>query len=289
MSETKADVLCDENREHNFLDKTLAESAPFPSILIIGQSHSGKTVLTTELLYQFKKLNKFTSYYLVSPTARLSGDFACIPKKNRIDTFDEAWIEALKADQLRDMEAHKREPKRVPPAERICIIFDDIIANKRVRNSEAFDSLWTLGRHHNIALIVLSQTTKGLNPTARSNAHLLFVSRLRSETQRRFIIEEFLSTGSKKEGEQYFEEKTADTYSFLMIDLRSQKRGLEEFTCRVRLEKPTPKFKLPLQSEARKKRVDFFKSIGDIDPRVRVGFTGKSGAIARSEDGRIAW
>jgi hypothetical protein len=188
------------------------------SAVIYAPSGSGKTVITSDLLFHWKE--KWDQIYLFSPTSNISKDFKFIDIKNHINPTEMDWlseIERIKSEQTASIELLGKDK-----VSRVLMIFDDIINQKEIKSgrSTTFESLFILGRHFNIDTFILSQNSNigSLSLSIRNNANLL-ICRCRNTKSRKIVIEEYLSLTSTKDGEKLFKQATDLPFSFGVIDI----------------------------------------------------------------------
>lgn len=184
--------------EHFDIIKEMNDKRNFTAT-ITAKRRSGKTVLLRNLIYEIRSW--YSECWVFSETVEAQKeiyDFA--PDDHIINNFDEEKLLAIWNSQKEKALKAKAEKKDIP----LClIVFDDIIGDKRVRNSKVLNNFFILGRHYGTCVIVLSQYiggSKGLPPIVRSNCDFVVSFLLDAESDRELFIGQYLSVQSKKLG-----------------------------------------------------------------------------------------
>ena len=187
------------------------------SIIIVGRSGSGKTVLLHSLLNDKRFYSGFFDIMiLISPTAN-SDD---VQKKLGVDP---GFIitDLVKAVQvLTDLqESQEKEIKEngIEKSPRVAVIFDDVVANVKFMNSPAFTAQFIRSRHFNTTVFLLSQHWKRVPRICRLQASFLVFFGM-SESDAAMLAEEFSPKGITK---QKFQLLIEEPHSFLSISTKS--------------------------------------------------------------------
>lgn len=197
---------------------------PFPfSMIISGRSGSGKTVALMNILTKKSMYGKYFHYILVfSPTAGKYDDtykVLGLPKEN--------FIHDLTPESLNDIiEARKKliddkGIKWVARNRRVCIILDDIIANRNFLHSPEALVMFSLLRHYLCSVIILIQSYTKVPRALRiqANATIIFPSQ-RNEVE--IIKDELTPPGlSKKEFEKVISHCCEDRHSFFYVNQKA--------------------------------------------------------------------
>ena len=129
--------------------------------IIYGKRGTGKTHMLKHFLYENKKL--FDECYLFSETAHLQPkEYNFLPKHHIYRGYDESKLNDIYDKQEKDVQ-EKLANKKEKYIKDIVIIFDDVISNEKIRHSQAFNGLYTKGRHYHITPIILTQSIGGQN------------------------------------------------------------------------------------------------------------------------------
>ena len=195
---------------------------PF-SLAVYGMTGSGKTVAVLNLLTNPAMYGGgfFDEMYLFSATGKSDDSFDALElKKNHIITDD--MISKLKkiiATQKRDVER-----RGIDRAKKVCIIFEDLTANRKLMNSPDFIKAFVQNRHLSCSTIACCHKFNALIRTARMNAnhHWLFPC---SESEVSRVVDEHQPPAlTKKQFEElirYAFEATEDMpRPFLWINLK---------------------------------------------------------------------
>jgi len=133
-------------------------------LLVVGVSGSGKTVLVTHLVRTVYK-GYFDRVVIFSPTAENDPAYKGLTKKR--DFKKELKGEDL--EQLFQTQKNKVKAQGKVHAPRMLIIFDDIIADAKFMNTTAFQKAFYQSRHHNISIILNSQSYMRMPRSPRLN------------------------------------------------------------------------------------------------------------------------
>lgn len=164
-------------------------------------------------------------------------------KKSREQRAIQLEMEQKKAEE----EAEKaRERKR--PIKPVLIIIDDCAADPKLRKSQALNKLFISGRHLKIGVMILLQNINArdsVSPALRNNATLIVTARPRKQRDREYLVREWFSMGSEKEGEATLLELTEGDYNFVVVNLQKFARAktLTDFIYRYKATEP-PAFTL---------------------------------------------
>lgn len=193
----------------------------FPaSIIISGRSGSGKTQLILNMLSRPDLLgNYFHKIIIFSPTAGdLDDTYSSlkIPKENFVKKFDSSMLETILKN--RKAEIKKDGIEKVGKTNRVIILFDDMIAERKFLESKENLMMFTLLRHYLISVCVLSQSFKKIPRSIRVNANFVCIfPSLESEIA--IMIEEICPSGiQKKQFRKIIDYCTEGRYDFMTIN-----------------------------------------------------------------------
>ena len=200
--------------------------ARFPSSTCIsGRSGSGKTQLLLNLLTNDILLGNYFHYIIVySPTANSYDDTykaLNLPKENFVPDFGPDQLENL--IKARKSLIEKRGISWVAKHARVCIILDDIIANRSFLQSQTALKLFALLRHYLCSIFILIQSYTKLPRALRLNCNSTYIfPSTQSEVE--ILIDEVTPSGMKKRDfEKVIDYCTSDRYSFLSINNHAPK------------------------------------------------------------------
>ena len=181
-------------------------------LLIVAPSFGGKTTLILNLLKFYENVFKKSDLFLVSQTAFTDPSWkkAPIPVDNRIDSYDEAWLQDIcglneefgssststsrfktnKFAKLFGIDESRTSVTKPKPHK--LVIFDDVIGSGfSKRNGNTFlDSFITRCRHHKVSVIISTQKYKVVSSTIRINVSAIILFRIGNVTERKVIAEE---------------------------------------------------------------------------------------------------
>ncbi len=202
------------------------------SIVISGKSGSGKTTLLKQLLtdHRFYGPSKqkpsgwFDKVFLFSPTA--NGDD--IQKSFNI-TPDHVFTDLDEGPELLETILNTQQEKLdhsdgADKVEQFCIIFDDIIGDKKFMNTKAFTRCFYQVRHVNCTTFICTQHFKRVPRICRLQSNFVFFFQ-GSQTEVETVAEEFAPPNiHKKEFMKFVDEATRPDYSFLTINMKVPNR-----------------------------------------------------------------
>jgi hypothetical protein len=196
---------------------------PF-SLFLCGNTGSGKSVLAMNLLKQPQMYGKyFDQIYLFSITGKADDTFKCLNlKKSNIITDN--MIQKL--DKIMKTQLEKVEQKGIEKAPKICILFEDLTANKKLMNSKSFLQAFVQNRHLSLSTIAAGHKFKSLIRTARLNSnHVMIFPCTEGEVKQ--IVDDYQPPSlNKKEFIQLiqysFEPTNDNLYPFLWVNRKEK-------------------------------------------------------------------
>ena len=198
---------------------------PF-SMMISGSSGSGKTNLLMNIMTREDLYGKFFHYIVVfSPTAGSTDDMykaMHLPKENFVHEMKSEYITNLIARRKELIE--QKGIEWVSKNARMCIILDDIIAERSFLESPDALKMFSMLRHYLCSIIVLVQSYNKLPRALRlqSRAVMVFPAQ---QSEIEVLIDEITPAGiTKKAFEQVIYDATNERYQFLYIN-RDAKPG----------------------------------------------------------------
>jgi hypothetical protein len=196
-------------------------SFPF-SWVLSGRSGSGKTQLLLNVLTRQDLMGDYYHLILVfSPTAGGKGqglddtyDALNLPKENFLHEFDKTILESILKNRY-DL-ITKKGVKYVSENSRVCLIFDDMIAENIMKTPEML-KMFALLRHYLCSVVIASQSFKKIPRSIRINANFVSIfPSLESEIQ--VMIDEICPSGiNKKQFRQIIDYCTDGRYDFMGI------------------------------------------------------------------------
>jgi len=193
----------------------------FPaSIVISGRSGSGKTQLLLNILSRGDLWgNYYHTILIFSPTANDLDDTyksLNLKKENFIKNFDPSILQTILNN--RKEQIIKQGIETVAKTDRVILIFDDCIAEKKFLDSKENLMMFTLLRHYLCSVCILSQSLKKIPRSIRINSNFLCIfPSLESEIM--IMIEELCPSNiNKKQFRQIINYCTKGRYDFMTIN-----------------------------------------------------------------------
>jgi len=172
------------------------------SMLFVAPRGSGKTVALRHILYKIK--GRFKKAYLFSQTASFQeGAYDYIPAQNIFNGFDEFALRDIVNKNKEILTRNKSLPKKLRIDNPVLVVLDDVVTDKAMQTSETLKSLFTLGRHIHISVVILLQNISsrdGMSTICRKNVDCFFGWSTHDALSREMISESFASIINKKEG-----------------------------------------------------------------------------------------
>ena len=138
------------------------------SIIFVGARKSGKSCMAKELLIQKRGILESHDYCFVF-TLGINREFfeSFLKSEHIFSGLDTAWLENLKKIQEKIKTAGKPLPK-------VCIILDDLLSDRKQRNSCYVESLYSTCRHFNMTIVALAQSASYMKPIIRQSEFIFF-------------------------------------------------------------------------------------------------------------------
>ena len=200
--------------------------AKFPSSTVFsGRSGSGKSCLLMNMLTNKNLLKNYFHYVIVfSPTAGKYDDTYAVlklPEENFIPDFGKEELEAL--IQQRKSLIDEKGIAWVAKHSRMCIILDDVVANRAFLQSQTALKLFCLLRHYLCSIFILVQSYTKLPRALRLNCNSTYVFPA-SQSEVEVLLDEVTPSGMRKRDfEKVISYCTDDAYSFLAINNHAKK------------------------------------------------------------------
>jgi hypothetical protein len=224
MSKNQYDIIPIESEKTNIPQKAASKKDILPkfpfSAVISGRSGSGKTQLLLNILTRDDLMgNYFHKILVFSPTAgELDDTYAAlkIPKENFIKKFDSSILETILNNRKEQIK--KDGIEKVGKKDRVLLIFDDMIAERKFLESKENLMMFTLLRHYLCSVCILSQSFKKIPRAIRINANFtcIFPS---LESEINIMLEEICPAGiTKKEFREIINYCTEGRFDFMTIN-----------------------------------------------------------------------
>jgi hypothetical protein len=223
----------------------LVQSGDIPalnrSLLVVGSSGSGKSVLINNLL---SNENMWAGYflpenmYIVSETGKTDDVVRDLdlPDEN---VFEDMMVGITFLEKL--FKINKSIVKHIgaDKAPQVLVYLDDFINSPALLKHGFFKQLWTMGRHANFTVIASVQHYKKVPPMARNQAWCVIIFQDNLAVFEMFA-DTFTPPGySKKEFMSILIEATSEPYSFMYINkgLPHKDRYRKTFRYKIKLDR----------------------------------------------------
>ena len=192
------------------------------AICVASKRNTGKTVMVSALIQALIKQRKVDMVLVMSQTAHVNDDYAFLPARLR-QAFSEDTIK-----KLMDKQAKAKKGQR----DHVLLVLDDVLSDKDAERSRFIKKLYTLGRHYDINVVLISQTSNvALTPAIKQNSDYILYSRL-NRYQLASLWESI--TNIDKRDFIAFSEANNKNYVFLAVDNTSQSNNPADFLLKVR-------------------------------------------------------
>ena len=219
---------------------------------ILAMRGSGKTFLLRHIVH--KTRHRYTEAWLFSNSAHLQKqDYNYIPRDHQVQGLDLVKLRAIIDQQKRILKHNEtiNDPKKEIRSEPL-IIFDDVIADSRIKHMADVDDLFITGRHYKINVIYLSQTVKGFSKSARTNTDVAVAFYIHNELDRKTITEEYLSLNGFRAGEALLKSVTTEPYQAIVMQLRKPNiRAFRDYVYKYTAPATKPSFVVKPDKKAR--------------------------------------
>lgn len=193
------------------------------SIAVASKRNTGKTLLVSALVRILLERKAVHMVLVMSQTQHVNDDYKFLPPRLR-QPFSEEVIQKL-------MESQGKVPKK--QREQILLVLDDVLSDREAEKSRFIKRLYTLGRHYDISIILISQTSNvALTPAIKQNSDWLLYSR-----QNRYMLESIWSTVCNIDKRSFiaWSEENNKNYTFLAVDNTSQSNDPADFLLKIRV------------------------------------------------------
>jgi hypothetical protein len=218
--------------------------------LFLGRRASGKSTALKHLCYRLRA--HFPTVVVISPTAAENGFFhGWVPPELIYPAYSEVLVDSLihRNRRLIAENAVLAPAQRISP--RLLLILDDCITQREASHSRALESIFVLGRHVQISVIMTTQHAAAQNavpPIIRVNTDFVWVAAQSSQAAVDMVVDTWLSGCSAKrdaEGALHSTTRSAP-YTFLVIDARRAARStsLSQFCYSFVAASLLPKFRM---------------------------------------------
>ncbi len=204
--------------------RQLAKQIKVPTaIAVCSRRNTGKTMMISVLIQELVKQGKADLVMVMSQTVGVNDDYWFINPRLR-QPFNEATIK-----KLMDRQSKVKKSDR----EQCLLVLDDVLSSKDAENSRFIKRLYTLGRHYDISVILISQTSNvALTPAIKQNSDYILYSRL--NRYQLAALHESVTNMDKRDFIAYSEANNKG-YVFLVVDNTSQSNNPADFLLKVKV------------------------------------------------------
>ena len=193
------------------------------AIAVASKRNTGKTLLISALVRDLLATKKVKQVLVMSQTVHVNRDYWFLPGRMR-QPFSEAVIK-----RLMDRQAATKKGVR----DQVLLVLDDVLSDKEAEKSRFIKRLFTLGRHYDITVVLISQTSNvALSPGIKQNADYILYSRL--NRYQLASLWESITNMDKRSFIGYSEENNKN-YTFLVVDNTSQSNNPADFLLKVKV------------------------------------------------------
>ena len=149
-----------------------------------------------------------------------------IPEEHFFDKYDDTTFQEIMEEQMSLIRALKKHDQPKYLANRILIIFDDLVGSTLFSGSRGsyFKGVNTRHRHYSASFIMVSQGYKEIPKTIRTNWTALIVFEIGNEKEVQVIYEEYAMGLKYDDWLELYKFATSDDHSFLYINFQKPKR-----------------------------------------------------------------
>lgn len=164
-----------------------------------------------------------------------------IPEEHFFDKYDDETFQDIMEEQMTVIKALKKHNQPKYLANRILVIFDDLVGSSLFSGTRGsyFKGVNTRHRHYSASFIMVSQGYKEIPKTIRTNWTALIVFEIGNEKEVEVIYEEWPMGLKKDDWLELYQYATNEDHSFLYINFQKPKRlrMMKNFTDYLFIEK----------------------------------------------------
>lgn len=149
-----------------------------------------------------------------------------IPEECFYSDYDEDTLQGIMDEQMTMVRVLKSHGKSKHMANRLLIIFDDLVGSKLFSNKRGnpFKKLNTNHRHYSCSILMVSQAYKEIPKTVRTNWSCLITFEIPNEKEVEVIFEENSLYMKKKDWMEAYEHAVEGDHDFMYINYQKPKR-----------------------------------------------------------------
>jgi hypothetical protein len=157
-----------------------------------------------------------------------------IPEEHFFDSYNDEKFREIMEEQMTLIRALKKHDQPKYLANRILIIFDDLVGSSLFSGSRGsyFKGVNTRHRHYSASFLMVSQGYKEIPKTIRTNWTCLIVFEIGNEREVQVIYEEYAMGLNSSDWLEMYKYATEEDHSFLFINFQKPKklRMMKNFT-----------------------------------------------------------
>jgi hypothetical protein len=149
-----------------------------------------------------------------------------IPETCFFNDYDESTLQSIMDEQMQVVKLLKEYGKSKHLANRILIIFDDLVGSRLFsgKRSNPFKMLNTNHRHYSASILMCSQAYKELPKTVRTNLSCLIIFEIPNDKEVEVIYEENSLYMKRKDWQEAYEYAVEGDHDFMFINYQKPKR-----------------------------------------------------------------
>jgi hypothetical protein len=149
-----------------------------------------------------------------------------IPENHFFDDYDDDTFKSIMEEQKKMISLLKKNGKPKHLANRILIIFDDLVGSTLFAGTKGsyFKGVNTRHRHYSASFLMISQGYKEVPKTIRTNWTALIVFEIGNEKEVEVIYEEFSMGLKRDQWMESYRHATLPDYSFIYFNFQKPKK-----------------------------------------------------------------
>jgi hypothetical protein len=149
-----------------------------------------------------------------------------IPEECFLSDYDESTLQEIMDEQMKVVKLLKKHKQSKHLANRILIIFDDLVGSSLFSGSRnnPFKKLNTTHRHYSCSMLMVSQGYKEIPKTVRTNWSCLLIFEIPNEKEIEVIYEEFPMGLKRDNWQEVYEYCTNGDHDFMFMNYQKEKR-----------------------------------------------------------------
>ena len=173
-----------------------------------------------------------------------------IPEEHYFNDYDDETFQGIMEEQLSMIKALKKHGQPKYLANRILVIFDDLVGSALFRGARGsyFKGVNTRHRHFSASFLMVSQGYKEIPKTIRTNWTALIVFEIGNEREVFVIYEEYACCLKQKDWQESYRHAVDGDHDFLFINFQQPKKyrmmkNFEQFLIHDEVDKTIPERK----------------------------------------------